>query len=234
MSIKKALVILSGGQDSATCAAIACQQFDEVHAISFDYQQRHQVELASARAVATALNLASHEICTVGSVLKSASPLVSDTELGQYGAISDLPNGQEPTFVPGRNLLFLTLAANHAAHLGLFDLFIGVCAADFEGYWDCRQRFIDAMAVALGEGFSGQPEAFRIHTPLMDLNKAESVQLAHRTLGDRFNAVMGLTHTCYAGVKGGCGRCHACLVRDAGFKAAGMADPLWLHRLVAI
>ncbi len=234
MHLKKALVILSGGQDSTTCAAVACQQFAEVHALTFHYQQRHAIEIASATAIAQALNLASHEISEVGPVLKSSSPLVSEQALGQYEAIADLPTGLEPTFVPGRNMLFLTLAANHAMSLGIRDLVIGVCEADFAGYWDCRPSFIDAMAIALGEGMSGEPDAFRIHNPLMHLNKAESVRLAQATLGDRFEAIMGLTHTCYAGVKGGCGRCHACLVRDQGFEAAGIADPLWRYRLAAV
>jgi 7-cyano-7-deazaguanine synthase len=219
-----------GGQDSTTCAAIACQAFDQVHAITFDYQQRHAIELQSAIAVAQALNLASHEICSIGPILKGTSPLVSDQSLGQYHSAAELPGGVEPTFIPGRNILFLTLAANRAAGLGLQDIFIGVCEADFAGYWDCRQRFIDAMAIALGEGVYGQPEAFKLHTPLMSLTKAESVHLAQTVLGDRFTPVMALTHTCYAGVKGGCGQCHACILRDRGFHEAGIADPIWQFR----
>jgi 7-cyano-7-deazaguanine synthase len=234
MSSQKALVILSGGQDSTTCAAVACEQFAEVHAITFNYQQRHAIEIESAIAVALALDLASHEIITIGPVLKSSSPLVSNHPLGQYGGMAELPPGTEPTFIPGRNLLFLTLAANYAMHLGIQDIFIGVCEADIAGYWDCRQSFIDAMGVAIGEGMSGRPDAFHIHNPLMHLSKAESLYLAQAALGKRFDAVMALTHTCYAGVKGGCGRCHACLVRDHGFKTAGMVDPLWRYRQVAV
>jgi 7-cyano-7-deazaguanine synthase len=226
----QALVILSGGQDSTTCAAIATQQFDQVHGLTFDYGQRHGIELDSARAVAETLGLASHEICSLGPILKGTSPLVSDQPLGQYETEAQLPQGVEPTFVPSRNLLFLTLASNRAACLGLQDIFIGVCEADFAGYWDCRQVFIDAMATALGEGVFGQPDAFRIHTPLMQLTKAESVHLAVEVLGDRFEAVMGETHTCYAGVKGGCGHCHACILRDRGFREAGIDDPIWRYR----
>jgi 7-cyano-7-deazaguanine synthase len=225
-----ALVILSGGQDSTTCAAIACQTFDQVHAITFDYQQRHAVEIASAIAVAQALNLASHEICPIGSILKSTSPLVSTTPLGQYDSPADLPEGVEPTFIPSRNLLFLTLAANRAVCLATSNIYIGVCEADFAGYWDCRQRFIEAMAIAIGEGVYGQPDAFKIHTPLMALTKAASVKLAYDVLGDRFAAIMGLTHTCYAGIRGGCGKCHACVLRDRGFREAGIADPIWQFR----
>jgi 7-cyano-7-deazaguanine synthase len=227
---KKALLILSGGQDSTTCAAVAVGQFDQVHAVTFDYQQRHAIELESAIAVAKAFNMASHEIITLGPVLKGTSPLVSDSPLGQYGSASELPTGVEPTFIPGRNILFLTIASNRAACLNIKDIFIGVCEADFAGYWDCRQHFIDAMSVALSEGIHGNQDAFKIHTPLMYLTKAQSVKLAVDLLGDRFESIMELTHTCYAGVKGGCGQCHACILRDRGFKVAGFDDPIWKFR----
>jgi 7-cyano-7-deazaguanine synthase len=230
MPPSKALVILSGGQDSTTCAAIALQQFQEVHAVTFDYQQRHLIELESAIAVAKALNLKSHEVSAIGSILKGTSPLVSETPLDEYASADELPGGVESTFIPGRNILFLTLAANRAVCLGIRDIFIGVCETDFAGYWDCRQSFVNAMAIALGEGFYGQSNAFEIHTPLMELTKAESVQLAQTVLGDRFEEIMSLTHTCYAGVKGGCGKCHACLLRDRGFREAGIDDPIWKWR----
>ncbi|NJM28415.1 MAG: 7-cyano-7-deazaguanine synthase QueC [Pseudanabaena sp. RU_4_16] len=230
MTGSKALCVLSGGQDSTTCVALACQQFEQVHAITFDYGQRHVIELESAIAIAKAFNLASHEIIQLGPILKGTSPLVSDTPLEQYDSTQDLPGGVEPTFVPARNLLFLTLAANRAAVLGIKDIFMGVCEADFAGYYDCRQVFVDAMATAIGEGVWGNPHAFTIHTPLMHLTKAESVQLAVEVLGDRFAEILALTHTCYAGVHGGCGKCHACLIRDRGFTVAGVADPIWKFR----
>jgi 7-cyano-7-deazaguanine synthase len=230
MAQTEALVILSGGQDSTTCAALATQQFDRTHGLTFDYQQRHRIELESAQAVAKKLGLASHEILSVGPILKSTSPLVSQTPLAEYESAEALPGGIEATFIPGRNILFLTLAANRAARLGIRDIVLGVCETDFAGYWDCRQSFIDAMGVALGEGMYGDGEAYRIHTPLMNLTKAESVKLAQEVLGDRFESVMELTHTCYAGVKGGCGKCHACILRDRGFQEAGIDDPIWKYR----
>ncbi|HLP90073.1 MAG TPA: 7-cyano-7-deazaguanine synthase QueC [Nostocaceae cyanobacterium] len=230
MTKKKALIVLSGGQDSTTCAAIAGQEFAEVHAITFNYQQRHAIELESAIAIAKALGVVSHEIIDLGPVLKGTSPLVSDNPVGQYNSAAELPGGVEPTFIPGRNILFLTIASNRAFCLDLQDIFIGVCQADFAGYWDCRQSFIDAMNIALGEGIYGKPEAFRIHTPLMDLTKAESVKLAVDVLGERFESIMELTHTCYVGVKGGCGKCHACILRDRGFQEAGIPDPIWKFR----
>lgn len=230
MTESQALCVLSGGQDSTTCAALACQQYDRVHAITFDYGQRHAIELESATAIAQAFNLASHEIIQLGPILKGTSPLVSDTPLGQYNSTEELPGGVEPTFIPGRNILFLTIASNRAAVLGIQDIFMGVCEADFAGYYDCRQVFVDAMAVAIGEGVWGNPHAFKIHTPLMQLTKAESVNLAMEVLGDRFESIFELTHTCYAGVKGGCGKCHACLIRDRGFTVAGITDPIWKFR----
>lgn len=228
----KAIVILSGGQDSTTCLVAAKQQFEEVHCITFDYNQRHAIEIESAIAVAKAMQAASHEIIELGQVLKGSSPLVSNTELGQYSNIQGLPTGVEPTFVYGRNLLFLTIAANRAAVLGIQDLFAGFCEEDFGGYFDCRKVFVEAMTVALGEGFYGNPEAFRVHTPLMSLSKAASVQLAVRLLGDEFEPIFAHTHTCYAGIKGGCGKCHACLLRDRGFREAGIEDPIWKFRFI--
>ena len=234
MKKDKCLVILSGGQDSTTCAAIACQQFDEVHAITFGYNQRHAVEIESAVEVGKSLGVASHEIIRMGAILKGTSPLVSDNHLGEYNSPDELPGGVEPTFVPSRNILFLTIASNRAAVLGVRDLFVGLCQADFAGYWDCRQSFVDAMQVAIGEGVYGEPDYFKIHTPLMDLTKAESINLAAEVLGERFNEVFQHTHTCYAGVKGGCGKCHACILRDRGFHESGIDDPIWKYRAVIV
>jgi 7-cyano-7-deazaguanine synthase len=228
--MSKALVILSGGQDSTTCLAIASKQYEEVHAVTFNYGQRHKIEIESAVKVAEMSGVASHEIIDMGSILKGRSPLVSDNKVGQYESVDELPDGVEPTFVEGRNLLFLTIAANRAAVIGITDIFMGVCEEDFAGYWDCRQKFIDATAIALGEAIYGTSDKFKIHTPLMNLTKAQSVHLAVETLGDRFGEVFLNTHTCYDGVSGGCGKCHACILRDRGFKDAGIADPIWALR----
>lgn len=228
--MKKALVILSGGQDSTTCLAVAKQQFEEVHAITFDYGQKHSIEIESAKKVAELMGVASHEIVTLGKILKGRSPLVSDEELGKYESVADLPGGIEPTFVPARNLLFLTIAANRAAVLETDTLYTGLCEEDFGGYPDCRRVFADAMEVALGQGIYGEDNGFKIVTPLMSLSKAESILLAVEILGDEFEAVFEHTHTCYDGVKGGCGNCHACHLRDRGFHELGLADPIWKYR----
>lgn len=232
--MSKALAILSGGQDSTACLAYAAARYDEVHAVTFEYGQKHSVELESARRVGELLGVASHEFVRLGPILKGSSPLISDTPLGKYGSPDDLPGGVEPTFVPGRNLLFLTLAANRAAILGISDLFAGLCQEDFGGYPDCRKVFVDAMAMAVGEGIHGDPNGFRIHTPLMFLSKKESVFFALDLLGDRFDEVFEATHTCYDGVRGGCGKCHACHLRDRGFRESGVADPIWKFRGSAV
>lgn len=231
--MNKALVILSGGQDSTTVLAIAKQKFEEVHAITFNYNQRHQIEIDSAIAVSNALGVASHEVIHLGAILKGSSPLVSDNPVEQYESAEQLPGGTEPTFIAGRNILFLTIAANRAAVLGIADIFMGVCEADYGGYPDCRTDFIYSMAVALSRGINGDDTSYRIHTPLMRLTKPESVKVALDALGDDFERVFALTHTCYVGVKGGCGKCHACLLRDRGFREAGIDDPLWQLRQVA-
>lgn len=230
--MSKALVILSGGQDSTTCLAIAKQQYSEIHAVTFNYGQRHVTEIESATAVAKLLQVASHEIIDMGAILKGRSPLVSGNKVGQYNSVDELPQGVEPTFVEGRNLLFLTIAANRAANSGITDIFMGLCEEDFAGYWDCRQKFVDAAEIVLGEAIYGNPDKFTIHTPLMSLTKSQSVKLAVEVLGDRFDEIFSHTHTCYNGVKGGCGKCHACILRDRGFKEAGVEDPIWRQRHV--
>jgi 7-cyano-7-deazaguanine synthase len=228
--MSKALVVLSGGQDSTTCAVIAKSQYSNVHAITFNYGQRHLAEIESATKIAKLLGI-KHEIIDIGSgILKGDSPLISGNQLGLYNGVDELPGGVEPTFVYGRNILFLTIAANRAACLGASNIYIGVCQADFAGYWDCRQSFIDKMQDALNEGIYGE-DRLSIITPLMDLTKAESVLVAHELMGEQlFNDVFALTHTCYAGVKGGCGKCHACILRDKGFRDAGIDDPIWQFR----
>tara|TARA_R110000824_G_scaffold355276_1_gene542435 strand:+ start:191 stop:883 length:693 start_codon:yes stop_codon:yes gene_type:complete len=227
---KKALVIFSGGQDSTTCLGLAKEEFDEVHAITFEYGQRHEIEITCSEKIAKEIGVASHEIIKLGKILKGNSPLISDNKVGKYSSADELPTGVEPTFVAGRNILFLTIASNRAHVLGIRDIFTGVCQEDFAGYWDCRQDFIDEMEKAISQGIHGNNTEFTIHTPLMDLTKAESVLLAKKCFKDDINKILGLTHTCYDGIFGGCGKCHACVLRDRGFTEAGIPDPLWNYR----
>jgi 7-cyano-7-deazaguanine synthase len=221
------LVVLSGGQDSTTCLFWARECFAEVHAITFDYGQRHARELAAARHVAALACVTSHALVRVPDVLQSASPLTDPSaELETYADYETMDGiiGErvELTFVPMRNAFFLTLAANHAVALGVFDLVTGVCQADNANYPDCRARFVNAQeqTINLALGI----DRFRIHTPLMDKSKAQSIALA-RTLPGCMEA-LAFSHTCYAGQSPPCGKCHACVLRAHGFAEAGVPDPL--------
>lgn len=227
----KALVVLSGGQDSTTCLFWALEQgYDEVHAVTFDYNQRHRREINAAGVVASLAGVDSHKVVEIGPILNGTSPLVSDEELEQYED-GNLPGGLEKTFVPMRNQTFLTLAANQAYVLGCRNLITGVCQEDFGGYPDCRQVFIDALEEACNLGtFTGQDGALgalKIHTPLMDLTKAQSVDLARRLRGAYY--ALAFTHTAYDGAYPPNGHDHATVLRAQGFEAAGYPDPLILR-----
>lgn len=229
-----ALVVLSGGQDSTTVAAMALTEHDEVHAVTFYYGQRNSTEIESALAVAKALNFASHEIINLSGVLWSSSPLLSGNQVSLYNSVNGLPEGVASTFIACRNQLFLTVAANRAIAIGADVIYTGVCETDYSGYPDCRREFIDTLQAATNLGNTGHLDGLRIETPLMLLSKADSVLLAHSVLGNRFEEIMQLTHTCYVGIKGGCGGCAACLLRDRGFKEAGIPDPIWQFRQVSV
>lgn len=231
MNHRSVVLLLSGGQDSTTCLMWALAQgVQEVLCLSLWYGQRHDVEMESARAVVGFARsrypdaVIDHEEVPVGKVLNSTSPLVSDRPVGQYDSVADLPGGVEPTFVPGRNVLFLTIAANRAAERGATAILSGLCQEDFGGYPDCRRAFVDKMEAAIAEGFVGQERYLPILTPLMDLSKAESVALA-RDLPHGLDA-LAFSHTCYNGAVPPCGRCHACHLRARGFEQAGVVDPL--------
>lgn len=232
--IKRALVVLSGGQDSTTCLFWAKALGAELHAVTFDYNQRHRREIEAAKKVAELAGVASHEIIELGPVLKGSSPLVSSNELEQYADHQSLPGGLEKTFVPMRNQMFLTIAANRAYVLEADALVTGVCEEDFGGYPDCRQAFIDKFAAACNEGtftgMDGANEALDIATPLMYLTKAASVQLALELPGC-YNA-LAFSHTSYDGQYPPIGHDHATLLRAKGFEEAGVPDPLILRAWV--
>ena len=220
------LVILSGGQDSTTCLYWARERFFDVRALTIDYGQRHRLEIMAATKVAQSAGVA-HEIISVGRLLIGSSPLVNlDEKVGTYERVEDLPGGVEPTFIPGRNLLFLLLAANRAAAHGIRDLVTGVCEEDYGGYPDCRDVFVKHMAVTLGLGFYGESDHFTIHTPLMSLSKKDTVLLA-QSLGCL--EALAWTHTCYQGQFPPCQKCHACHLRARGFAEAEIEDPLVLR-----
>lgn len=230
---KKAVVVFSGGQDSTTCLYFAKYLGLEVHAVTINYGQRHYREIDAAYYIADLAGVETHEVVALGEgVLKGTSPLVNRiAELEQYEDHQSLPGGLEKTFVPMRNQLFLTIAANRACVLGTNVLFTGVCQEDYGGYPDCRRNFINLFesTSSLGTftGEDGLPEALHVFTPLMHLSKAESVELATLIPGC-YNA-LAYSHTSYDGRYPPTGQDHATLLRAKGFVEAGIPDPLVLR-----
>ncbi|MFM4823805.1 7-cyano-7-deazaguanine synthase QueC [Aeromonas bivalvium] len=210
--MRKAVVVFSGGQDSTTCLVQAQAHYDEVHAITFDYGQRHLAEIATARALATQLGVAAHKVMDVTLLGELAVSALTRDHIPVSTELQD--NGLPNTFVPGRNILFLTLAAIYAYQVGAEAVITGVCETDFSGYPDCRDEFVKALnhAVALG-----LDRGLRFETPLMWLDKAETWALA-----DEFGQlalVREQTLTCYNGLIGdGCGTCPACILRRRGLE----------------
>ena len=224
--MKKALVIFSGGQDSTTCLFCALKDNDVVEAVIFDYGQRHAAELTAARNILLNTGVA-HHVISVPGILKGSSPLITHSNgVHKYESADVLPGGLENTFVPARNLLFLTLAANLAYEIGAHHLYTGVCEEDFGGYPDCRRVFIDAAekAINLALFLPDSERQLSIVTPLMNLTKAESVLLAQSLPGCM--EALAYSHTCYEGAIPPCGKCHSCLLRARGFEQAGVVDPL--------
>ena len=222
------LVVLSGGQDSTTCLFWALKRFGTgVRAITFEYGQRHYREVLSARMVATLMGIEHEVIYLGGDLLKGTSPLVnSEEELEEYTDHQSLPGGLEKTFVPMRNQLFLTIAANRAYVLGCNTLVTGVSSEDFGGYPDCRPNFIEAFIKASSIG-TFTDDSLRVLTPLMDLDKQATVLLALDMLG--CYQALGLTHTSYDGQYPPKTKDHATLLRAKGFELAGVPDPLILR-----
>lgn len=222
---KTALVIFSGGQDSTTCLFWALKEFERVCCVSFDYGQRHRLELTAAAKIAQLAGVR-HEVISMVDIFKGLSPLTDHSRpVQRYRSAETLPGGLEDTFVPGRNILFLTVAANRAYVLGADSIVIGVSQEDFGGYPDCRQDFIEKMQLAVASGLDRQLE---IAAPLMNLSKKDTVLLAAGLPG----CMEALEHslTCYEGCEPPCMTCHSCLLRARGFAEAGIADPL-LRRL---
>lgn len=220
-----ALVVLSGGQDSTTCLYWAKEFYDHVHALTFNYGQRHDRELEAAAKIAGMAGVSSYEVIDVPGILKGTSPLVNEDEsVGHYGSVEDMPGGIEPTFVPSRNILFLTIASNRAACLGIQNLVTGVSQEDYGGYPDCRLDFILALRKALGLGITGDSESMQIQTPLINTDKKGTVLLAQRFPGCM--EALAYSHTCYDGEYPPNPNNHASILRAKGFKEAGIGDPL--------
>lgn len=241
----KTLVVLSGGQDSTTCLAWA-RSFtptDEVHAVTFNYNQRHSRELKAARDVAELVGVASHEFISLGAhVMKSTSPLTSQNPLEKYESFESMDkiigDRVELTFVPMRNALFLNIAANRAVALGCEVIITGVCQADNANYPDCRESFIRAQELAINQalGLETSPSKLMIATPLMNLSKAGSIHM----LLSMHNGypLLAFTHTAYDGQYPPNGKDHASILRAHGFEEAGVPDPLvvraWMEGLMKL
>jgi 7-cyano-7-deazaguanine synthase len=221
-----AVVLLSGGLDSATTAAIARAEGYRLFTLSVDYGQRHRFELDAARRVADWLGVVRHVVVPVDLARFGGSALTADVAVPQGRSDSEIASGIPITYVPARNTVFLSLALGYAEVLGAADLFIGVNAVDYSGYPDCRPEFITAFErlanLATKAGVEGTL-MFRIHTPLVTMSKAAII---HR--GTELGVDYGLTHSCYAPNDAGtaCGRCDACHLRLQGFAEAGLDDPI--------
>ncbi len=212
-----AVILLSGGQDSATCLAWAQKRFRYVYAVTIDYGQRHHVELAAAAAIAKQAGIPQTVIpCNSFSALGGNALTGTEDVASGVREHDNLPN----TFVPGRNLIFITLAAAYAYQRGITELVTGVCQTDYSGYPDCRADTMTALQQSLRTGMAAP---FTIHIPLMHLTKAETVKMIIE-LG-RLD-LLAYSHTCYNGQVPPCGTCPACELRAKGFREAGVADPL--------
>jgi len=223
--VSDAVVLLSGGLDSYTAAAIARADGFRLFALTVRYGQRHIVEIEAARQVAASLDVASHVEIDVGLSAFGGSSLTTQTPVPKDRSI--IPTEIPSTYVPARNTVFLALALGWAEVVGAHDIFIGVNVLDYSGYPDCRPEFIAAFerlaSLATARGVQG--ERFRIHAPLQMMTKA---QIIRRGLELRLD--YGLTHSCYDPTSTGpCGRCDSCVLRAAGFAEVGVPDPL-LHR----
>lgn len=224
--MKKAVVLLSGGLDSATVAAIAKDKGYLVHGLSFQYGQRHVVELERAASLAQHFDLADHRIARIDLGVFGGSALTADIDVPKDRDEAAMGSGIPITYVPARNTIFLSFALGYAEVIGAADIFIGVNALDYSGYPDCRPAFVEAFEklanLATKAGVEGS-QNFRIHAPLMDLNKAQIIEW-----GTKLGVDYGLTSSCYdPGIDGiACGHCDSCQLRLKGFREAGLVDPI--------
>jgi 7-cyano-7-deazaguanine synthase len=225
MTLPKAVLLLSGGVDSTTTAAIALHEGFDVHALSVRYGQRHAVELEAARRVAERLGIRRHVIVDLDLRAFGGSALTADVPVPKDTALADIGARIPATYVPARNTIFLSLALAWAETLGARDIFFGANALDYSGYPDCRPEYLEAYArmadLATRAGVE-EGVRLRIHAPLLRLTKAEIV-----TRGLALGLDYGMTSSCYDPAADGaaCGRCESCLLRLKGFAEAGLPDP---------
>lgn len=221
---RKAVVLLSGGLDSATCLALAVAEGFEAYALSFNYGQRHAFELEAARRVATALGAREHLVIAFDLRAIGGSALTADIDVPKAASADEIGRAIPVTYVPARNTVFLSFALGWAEVLGARDLFIGVNALDYSGYPDCRPEFLEAFekVANLGTKAGIEGDRFAVRAPLSHLTKAQIIQR-----GAALGVDYSLTHSCYdPDPQGrGCARCDSCLLRAKGFAEADLADP---------
>jgi 7-cyano-7-deazaguanine synthase len=224
--LKRAVVLLSGGLDSATVLAIARSKGYELYALSFSYGQRHIWELQAAARVAESIGVLKHRTATIDLRIFGGSALTDDIEVPKGRSSDAMSHGIPITYVPARNTIFLSFALAWAEVLGSSDIFIGVNALDYSGYPDCRPEFIEAFEtmanLATKAGVEGR-QRLKIHTPLIAMSKAEIIQK-----GIELGVDYSLTSSCYDPSPDGepCGQCDSCLLRQKGFRENGREDPL--------
>ena len=224
--MKKAVILLSGGLDSATCLAIAKQDGYELHALSFNYGQRHKFEIEAAKSVAKSIGAKNHINLTIDLRAFGGSALTDDIEVPKEYDANQIADEIPITYVPARNTIFLSFGLAFAETIKSNDIFIGVNALDYSGYPDCRPEYIESfekMAQLATKSGTEKNNQITIHTPLIQLTKAEIIKTG-LALGVNY----GITHSCYDPVNNGnpCRACDACQIRLKGFLDAGLSDPL--------
>ena len=222
--MKRAVVLVSGGLDSATALAICAQEGFESYALSFDYGQRHRLELTAARKVAASLGVRDYRVAAIDLRIFGGSALTSDTAVPKNRETKSA-NEIPITYVPARNTIFLSYALAWAEVLGATDIFIGANAIDYSGYPDCRPEFLSAFEHLASVGTKAGVEGtkFRVHAPLLSMSKADIIRK-----GTELGVDFSLTHSCYDPSAEGlaCGKCDSCRLRLEGFREAGLADPI--------
>lgn len=221
--MKKAIVLLSGGLDSSTALYVAKKEgFDELYALTFEYGQKHDQEIRSASAIAKAVGVKEHKIVRLmlnawkGSSLTDPDVVIQDGDADR----TDIPD----TYVPARNMVFLSVAASYADALDITDIFIGVSEMDYSGYVDCREEFIRSMEQTINLGTvlgAEKKQKITIHAPFLRMTKADEVKW-----GTELGVDFSLTWSCYRGGEKPCGTCDSCLLRARAFEEAGIVDPL--------
>ena len=223
--MKPAVVLLSGGIDSTTTLAIAIAEGYEAYALSFDYGQRHQIEMEAARRVADSLGAKEHRVAKIDLRIFGGSALTDEIDVPKKRSETEIAHGIPVTYVPARNTIFLSYALAWAEVISASDIFLGVNAIDYSGYPDCRPEFIEAFETLANVGTKAGVEGrrFQIHTPLIKFSKAEIIHKAVELGLD-----LSLTHSCYDPSWEGlaCGECDSCLLRLKGFREAGIKDPV--------